>query len=107
VRISGILRLQLAVAAGDGDELELLVGLAVAGPLVNGRAARGRVPEHVQAQAVVADNQLAVARPEPAPPPEFWMPAWLMTCWAPDGQLVPLTWTLPDRTLLCGEPVAT
>ena len=35
------------------------------------------------------------------------MPAWLMTCCAPDGQLVPLTWTFPDRTLLCGEPVAT
>src|SRR5438034_5609751 len=36
--VAGVLGLQLAVAAGAGDELELLVGLAVAGPLVDGRA---------------------------------------------------------------------
>src|SRR5579871_4603061 len=30
------------------------------------------------------------------PPPT---PDWEMTCWAPDGQLYPLTWTLPVRVL--------
>src|ERR1022692_2197999 len=39
--IAGVLRLQLAVAARGGHELELLVGLAVAGPLVDRRAGRG------------------------------------------------------------------
>src|ERR1017187_8396904 len=39
--VAGVLRLQLPVAAGDRHELELLVGLAVAGPLVDRRAARG------------------------------------------------------------------
>src|ERR1039457_7146354 len=50
--VAGVLRLQLAVAAGDRQELELLVGLAVAGPLVDRRAGRGGVPEHVRAQGI-------------------------------------------------------
>src|SRR5690242_10586734 len=50
--LTGVPRLELAVAAGSRHELELLVGLSVAGPLVD-RGAGGRAGAvHVQAQAV-------------------------------------------------------
>src|SRR5579859_3685883 len=59
--VAGVLRLQRAVAARGRPELELLVGLAVAGPLVDRRAAGGGVPGHVQAQAVVGYDQPVIA----------------------------------------------
>src|SRR5687767_10309023 len=45
-----------------------------------------------------------VTGPGPLP---LRIPAAAMTCCAADGQLVPLTWTFPRSTLLCGGPVAT
>src|ERR1019366_6280501 len=60
--IAGVLRLQLAVAAGDRHELEFLVGLAVAGPLVDRRPGRGGVAIHVQAQRVVAHEPVIPGR---------------------------------------------
>src|SRR5581483_8162641 len=64
--VAGVLGLEFAVTAGDRHELELLVGLAVAGPLVDRRAARGGVPEHVQAQCVAGQYELVIAAGEPA-----------------------------------------
>src|ERR1019366_3060923 len=61
----GVLRLQLAVAAGDRHELEFLVGLAVAGRLVDRRPGRGGVAIPVQAQRVVAHEPVIPGR-EPA-----------------------------------------
>src|ERR1017187_5462678 len=59
--VAGVLRLQLAVAARGGHELELLLGLAVAGPLVDRRARRAGVPGHVQAQPVVTDRHVVAS----------------------------------------------
>src|ERR1039457_2263644 len=64
--IAGVLRLQLAVATRGGHELELLVGLAVAGPLVDRRAGRAGVPGHVQAQPVVTDRHVVISAGESA-----------------------------------------
>src|SRR5581483_3449599 len=62
--VARVLSLELPVAAGGGNELELLVGLAVAGPLVDRRTGRGGVAEHVQAQVVAGDDKLVVATGE-------------------------------------------
>src|ERR1017187_2474023 len=50
-RAAGFLRPQLAIAAAGGNELDLLVGLAIAGPLIDRRAGRAGVPVHIQTQA--------------------------------------------------------
>src|SRR6185312_12899273 len=59
--LAGVLDLQLAVAAGGRDELELLVRAVVARPLVDGRAGGGAVAVAVQAEAVADDGQRVVA----------------------------------------------
>src|ERR1039457_3106373 len=64
--VAGVLRLQLAVPAGNRDELELLVGLPVTGPLIDRRPGRGGVPEHVQAQGIAGDHQPVITGREPA-----------------------------------------
>src|SRR6185437_5646233 len=59
---TGVAGLELAVPARDRNELELLVSLAVAGPLVDLGARCAGVTGHVGAQAVAAYHGLVVAR---------------------------------------------
>jgi len=59
--LAGVLDLQLAVSTGGGYELELLVGPAVAGPLIDDGPGGGAGAVVVEAQAVVGDDEGPVA----------------------------------------------
>src|SRR5579884_2589657 len=64
--LAGVLGLDLAVPAGGGHELELLVALPVAGPLIDRRTGTAGVAVHIQTQAVAGYHEAVITARESA-----------------------------------------